>query len=147
VDFDTKGNPRKRFTSYNKKVMGHTNIKGDIAELAVAKKFLERGCRVSYPFGDDSPYDLIVDEDDKLYRVQVKHRKPYRGSIPVKLISESGVYYSDTVDLVVCYEPESGKMYMINPQEFKGVQRLLLRVEPPKNGQIEGINLAENFEI
>lgn len=49
--------------------MKNTNRKGDIAELAVAQKFLELGYYVSFPFGDDSPYDLIVDMNGELKRV------------------------------------------------------------------------------
>ena len=47
--------------------------KGDLAELKVAADLLERGHAIAFPYGEDSNYDLIVDRDGCLERVQVKY--------------------------------------------------------------------------
>ena len=55
--------------------------KGDIAEMKVAVDLLDRGCQVSFPFGEDCDYDLIADHEGVLHRVQVKYtevRRPRR---------------------------------------------------------------------
>lgn len=49
-----------------------TQQKGTVTELAVAKYLLSLGYNVSQPFCQDSRYDLIVDANGKLLRLQVK---------------------------------------------------------------------------
>ncbi|MCK9594258.1 MAG: group I intron-associated PD-(D/E)XK endonuclease [Candidatus Omnitrophica bacterium] len=47
-------------------------LKSDIAESAVITELLKQGFRVLKPFGDRLPYDLAIDLDGKLLRIQVK---------------------------------------------------------------------------
>src|SRR3989338_11012261 len=49
-----------------------TKLKADIAESAVITELLKRGFRVLRPVGDRLPYDLALDLNGKLLRVQVK---------------------------------------------------------------------------
>ena len=49
-----------------------TQQKGIITELQVATYFLQLGYNVSQPLTQDSKYDLIVDVNHKLLRIQVK---------------------------------------------------------------------------
>ena len=50
-----------------------TKLRADIAESAVVTELLSRGYRVLKPVGDRLPYDLAVDLDGRLVRIQVKH--------------------------------------------------------------------------
>ncbi|MFH1576393.1 MAG: group I intron-associated PD-(D/E)XK endonuclease [Candidatus Margulisiibacteriota bacterium] len=49
-----------------------TKLKADIAESAVVTELLRRGFRVLKPVGDRLPYDIALDHDDKLLRIQIK---------------------------------------------------------------------------
>jgi hypothetical protein len=49
-----------------------TKLKADIAESAVVTELLKRGFRVLTPVGDRLPYDLTIDCDGRLLRIQVK---------------------------------------------------------------------------
>jgi len=49
-----------------------TKLKRDIAEQSVLLFALKMGWGVSKPIGDRLPYDLILDVDGKLVRIQVK---------------------------------------------------------------------------
>lgn len=49
-----------------------TQQKGITTEIFVAAKLLQLGYNVSQPFCQDSKYDLIVDVNNKLLRLQVK---------------------------------------------------------------------------
>ncbi len=49
-----------------------TKLKADIAESAVTTELLKRGFRVLQPIGDRLAYDLGVDLQGKLLRIQVK---------------------------------------------------------------------------
>lgn len=53
-----------------------TQYKGIITELQVATYLLSLGYMVSQPLGQDSKYDLIVDVEGKLLRLQVKTSRP-----------------------------------------------------------------------
>jgi hypothetical protein len=46
--------------------------KGDIAEYRVIAELLRRGLNVLRPLGDRLPYDLAVEKDGSLIRIQVK---------------------------------------------------------------------------
>ncbi len=49
-----------------------TKLKADIAESAVVTELLKRGLRVLKPVGDRLSYDLAVDLNGRLIRIQVK---------------------------------------------------------------------------
>lgn len=49
-----------------------TKLKSDIAESALVTQLLMRWCRVLRPAGDRLPYDLAVDREGQLIRIQVK---------------------------------------------------------------------------
>jgi PD-(D/E)XK endonuclease len=48
-----------------------TKLKGDVAEQTVILESLKKGWGVSRPVGDRMPYDLVVDINGKLVKVQV----------------------------------------------------------------------------
>ena len=127
--------------------MGQSNIKGDIAELAVAKRFLELNYWVSKPFGDDAPYDLIVDLNGSLKRVQVKYVTPINDTLPIRMLSSTGVIYNNTVEIIAVYNPMNGKVYTINAGDFNNSNLLSLRLIKTKNNQKIGVHLAENYEL
>ena len=60
-----------------------TKLKADIAESAVTTELLKRGFKVLKPIGDRLPYDLAVDIDGKLIKLQVKSAWFYRGAYKV----------------------------------------------------------------
>lgn len=49
-----------------------TQLKGDVTELLVSAYLLKLGYVVSKPLTQDSKYDLIVDVNHNLLRVQIK---------------------------------------------------------------------------
>lgn len=60
-----------------------TKLKADIAESAVVTRLLKRGFRVLKPVGDRLPYDLAVDVNGKLLRIQIKSAWLQRGAYTV----------------------------------------------------------------
>lgn len=49
-----------------------TKLKGDIAEQATILFALNKGWGVLTPIGDRLPYDLVIDNNGRLIRIQVK---------------------------------------------------------------------------
>lgn len=45
---------------------------GNTTEAAVMFALLRDGWRVSVPFGGGSPYDLLIEKENRIYRVQCK---------------------------------------------------------------------------
>jgi hypothetical protein len=54
-----------------------TKTSGSLLELEFAVACLERGGIISFPFGENAPYDVIVDNGNRLFRLQLK-RAHYR---------------------------------------------------------------------
>jgi hypothetical protein len=59
----------------------NTNSKGEISEGHVIAYLLKRGYAVSIPFGNNQRYDLILDDGDRLWRVQVKTARMRAGCL------------------------------------------------------------------
>ena len=56
-----------------------TKDKGDIAVAGAISYFMFNGYEVCLPIGDKKPYDLVVEKDGALYRVQIKYAGFYTG--------------------------------------------------------------------
>jgi len=69
--------------------MASLKQKGDLAELKVAADLIERGCSLSFPYGEDSDYDLIADKNGVLHRVQVKYTESDGKVVGVRCLSHS----------------------------------------------------------
>jgi len=84
---------------------------GELAELKFCTKAFERGFDISSPYGDNTPYDLIVDTGKKLSRVQVKSttrldqsRRTDRYSINVTHGANMALRYKENeVDVMACH--------------------------------------------
>ena len=67
--------------------------KGDLAELKVACDLRRRGYLVLIPFGEAAPYDLVIDRNGNLERVQVKYRdRGERTAIEVPCYSQTIIH-------------------------------------------------------
>lgn len=129
--------------------------KGDLAELKVAADLIDRGCRLSIPFGEDCDYDLIADYEGRLHRVQVKHACSDGRVVPVRCFSQSltqgrvraiKLYTSETVDWIAVYDCTTERCFYCPSRELgKGRRQLSLRLLPARNGQRIGIRDAEAY--
>ena len=122
---------------------------GDITESKVIAFCIELGYKVSVPFGDYR-YDLIVDDDKKLYKVQIKTaRIEGEGDvITIPLCSSNDKRpYENEIDFIMAYSSDLNKFYKINHNDFKNTTQIRLRLFMPKRNQIKNVKWAENFEI
>ena len=119
--------------------------KGKLTELQCITAFIQQGCSVSIPYGDDSRYDFIADIDGQLIKVQVKTsslKKNTENAIAFSCRSThvncSGVknirYNAKEIDYFATYW--DNQCYIV-PIEESSVEKIL-RFAPPKNGQIKG---------
>jgi PD-(D/E)XK endonuclease len=129
--------------------------KGDLAELKVATDLVCRGYRVAFPYGEDWDYDLIVNREGALERVQVKYAKSDGARLLVGCRSNSltngkvraiKYYTAETIDWIAAYDPTTDRCYYIAASELGGgMSELTLRLEPPRNCQVRHIRNATDY--
>ncbi len=126
-----------------------TKRKGNIGEAKVISDLLEQDIEVALPFGDNLPFDLIaVGPDLRLWKVQVKFARAYRGAIRVKNWRQSEntrrryerTYSPVQVDVFAVYCPDTDLVYYVSQAEVGGGLTFYLRVAQAKNRQQAGVH-------
>ena len=134
--------------------MNTTSI-GDIGESLAIAKFTKEGLTVSKPLSNDARYDLIVEINNGLYRVQVKSTNSIKDGKMVfatkttnytKGSWASNAYNPSDIDIffLYCLENDWCGLYFVNEATSIPVE-LNIRLIPAKNGQKVGIRLAEDY--
>ncbi len=83
----------------------HSKTRGEWAELRFMASASEHGLRVSKPWGESSPYDLITEHKEKLLRVQVKSTTYSRWHSYICSLrgSQNRRYTNKQIDFVAAY--------------------------------------------
>ena len=127
--------------------------KGIVTELQCIIEFNKLGCHVSVPYGENSRYDMIVDIDGFLIKVQSKTASLTKDGSGIKFKCES--VYTDghtvktrkytklEIDYFCTYY--NGQCYLI-PVEKCGSYKYL-RFSATKNSQTKGVNFASDYEL
>ena len=122
--------------------------KGVIAELAVAKRFMQDGYKVLFPYGENHQYDLVAEKAGRFIRVQVKYATPRKGALEINCRSSNNWsvlhYTQKDIDLIAAYNASNERIYFIPVKEINH-SLFILRLEPSKNNQKSKIHLAEHF--
>jgi hypothetical protein len=128
--------------------------KGDVSEAAILTHLLKSGKSVSIPWGDNQPYDLIVDNGDMLLRVQCKTGWIDAGAIVFKTCSNyrtvegyTSVHYEDRVDMYAVYCPELDKVYLIPAKDIDCKYSTRLRLDQRRNNNQYDQRLAADYEL
>lgn len=128
--------------------MKTTYEKGNLSEAKFLADALEKGYTVLVPFGGGCRYDLVLDKDNTLIKIQVKTGKLKDGRITFQTTSNNrGVGrkpYHGEVDFIGVYCPQNDTSYLV-PISKTGTSSMSLRVQIPKNKQVKNINLANQY--
>jgi hypothetical protein len=127
---------------------------GDVSEVAVIAAFTKLGFRVSVPFGENHRYDLIVDDGEKLSRVQVKTGRVRNGVIIFNCCSTHGHRrtatktrpYTGQIERLAMYCPDNEKVYVV-PEPELCRSKIQLRLAPPRNNMVKTIRWASRYEL
>lgn len=133
----------------------NTKHKGEISEAVIISEFLKAGITVSQTFGDNQSYDLIVDINGHLNRVQVKTGRLRKGTIIWNTISSHNTFiekkfcrlsksYKGKIDFFAVYCPDTNGCYLV-PIESTTDSAGSLRLEQTKNKQVKGIKWAKDY--
>ena len=136
--------------------MLNTIIAGDIGESVAVMNFTKAGSIVSKPLTNNARYDLIIENNKKLYRVQVKTTQNIKNGSKMEFATKttnyvkgswsSNSYSINDVDLFFLYCIENNWSGLFIPNSKDPIpQSISIRICPPKNNQTKGIRLAEDY--
>ena len=134
--------------------MEHTKEKGDRSTLAVMVALKACGLTLSQPFGENTRYDLIVDDGTRLARLQCKTGQLRNGAVLFNSCSCHGHQrnpapvrrsYRGEIDCFGVYCPETNGVYLI-PVDVCGIHTTL-RVDEPRNNQRAGVRFARDYLV
>lgn len=133
--------------------MDNTLIRGDINELQCILDFQKRGYYCSIPFSGSCRYDLIVDINDKLYKIQCKASFYSEDEGVLKMSATRSTtntqkttrytYSEKEVDYFYTSWKEYGFLIPINEVSTEKY----LRIKSPKNGIQSTMSIASDYLI
>lgn len=132
--------------------MPSPKLVGERSEAIILARLLLAGKVVLQPFGDSQRYDLVTEENGVFTRIQCKTGRVRKGVVEFNTCSSHyhrGKGWKDYIgqaDVFGVYVPELDRVYMV-PVTAVPTQGAFLRLEPPKNGQTQGIRFAADYEF
>ena len=104
-------------------------VTGEISEINVLARLVTLGFVCSKPFGDNAPYDLIVDTGHKLVKLQVKTTWHRDDAITIKFSrvrintkkNYTKFYALSEVDYFAAYDKESDRVFIIKNSGLKSI--------------------------
>ena len=129
-------------------------IKGITTELSCMQKFIELGYIVSVPYGNNSRYDLLVDNGKTIWKVQCKTAKlNENGSYTIQTCNKVSTttqrktkhYTKEEIDFIISI---INNQLVVIPVEFvENSTSRVFRVELPKYGTKSNCNLIQDFTV
>ena len=136
--------------------MEHPKAIGDRSQPAIMVALDGAGFAVFVPFGENTRYDLVIDEGNRLARVQCKTGRLQSGAVRFRACSSYAHHpnpkilkrdYLGEIDYFGVYCLENQGVYLIPIEDAQVRRECALRVDPSRNGQIQGIRLAADYQI
>ena len=132
-----------------------TDLKGAIAETAVAHQALKLGFDVYKPVNEGTRYDLIIDVDGRLIRVQCKWARRHGDVVTVQCCSSRRSrtghikrgYTSEEIDAFGVYCPDEDRCYFLPIEHFPQQRAIRLRLRPTRNNQRLRICWADDHDF
>lgn len=136
--------------------MEHPKAIGDRTTLAVIAGLRSAGYDVLLPFGENTRYDLVIDDGGQLARVQCKTGRLREGAVRFNTCSSYAHHanprtlsrdYLGQVDYFGVHCRETGGVYLVPIEDLQTKRSAALRVAPARNSQIRGIRPAAKYRV
>src|SRR6266567_2692986 len=135
----------------------NTSTKGELTECMVLTRLVQLGYKCLIPWGHDHRYDIAIDNNGELIRVQCKTARYIRASERIEFntaITYARVGgkphlrkgYQGEADYFAVYSPDTGKVYLVPVDDVPRTEAKL-RLNPSKNNQQKGVRWAKDYEI
>ena len=136
----------------------NTSRKGEVTESVILARLVQLGYECLIPWGHDHRYDIAIDDDGKLVRIQCKtaHYIEERGCLEFNTaITYARVGgkphirkgYQGQADYYGVYSLETGKTYLVPVDDVPIGSKALLRLYATKNNQQKGVKWVQDYEI
>jgi hypothetical protein len=130
-----------------------TTNQGRVSELEAMKTLLEEFKVVSEPISP-APYDLVIEREEYLERVQVKTGLVKQGKIVAKLNKvgynsngqQTSYYTEDEVDFFCIVDNESNKVFLV-PFEEAPRTEISLRLDSDFQPNGSKVRMAEDYVL
>ena len=107
------------------------------------------------PFGENTRYDLVIDDGERLARVQCKTGRLRTGAVRFAVCSSYAHHpnpklrrdYQGEIDYFAVYCPETDGVYLVPIEDVPTRELGALRVSPPRNGQTAARPTCRGYEI
>ena len=126
---------------------------GNIGEASAIYQFSKRNIPVSIPFGQNVPYDMIIQVSDKLYKIQCKTtRISYEDKMSFNITRTNGFtnihtpYTYKEIDFFYLHCVQNGYCGLVNIKEVPS-REFVLRLTRPKNNQRINIHYAKDYDL
>ena len=135
-------------------LFNETQIKGLTTELICMQKFIELGYIVSVPYGNNSRYDLLVDNGTTIWKIQCKTAKlNENGSYTIQTCNKVSTttqrrvkhYTKDEIDFIASVV--QNQLVIIPVELIEKTASKVFRIELPKHGAKSNCNLIEDFTV
>lgn len=134
------------------------NLIGAISQAKVVAALIEAGKQVLLPAIAGGPYDLVIEERERFFRVQCKTGRLFRGAIWFRTChfrararetawKRRVKTYEGAVDFFGVYCPDNGSVYFVPIEDVGSQTACWLRVDPPKNNQNKRIRWAREYLV
>jgi hypothetical protein len=136
--------------------MDHPKDIGDRTTLAVMLALRQAGFAILVPFGENTRYDLVIDDGSSFARVQCKTGRLRQGAVRFAVCSCYGHHfrpgnarrdYQGEIDHFGVHCPETSSVYLVPIGHLSVRSQAALRVEPARNNQKDRIRWATDYEI
>jgi len=119
------------------------------AELRFAAELTRKGWEIFFPYGEDSPIDILAHKKGEFMKIQIKATKIKCGAIACKLRStnnwQNKKYKLGEIDVFGFYDYEAKKGYLVPIKEVLNKSEIKLRIDLPRNNQKKGIRYAKDY--
>jgi hypothetical protein len=115
----------------------------------------DAGYAISLPFGENTRYDLIVDDGHRLLKVQCKTGRLSNGGVVFRPSSSYAHHssarprrnYQGEIDYFGVYCPEAGAVCFVPIADVATTWMAHLRLESARNVHKRGIRPAKDYEV
>jgi hypothetical protein len=128
----------------------NTIARGNAAEAAVLNALVKADLIVLVPFGEGSPYDLVVDTGPALIKVQVKCGRIRNECIEFNSAGtdhgRGQIDYRGRADVFGVHAPQLDRVYVVSVDDCASY-RGYLRLTPTRNNQQRRVRYAGDHAI
>ncbi len=133
---------------------------GERSQAIIIFRLLEAGYNILTPYGDNTRYDLIIeDADEQFWRVQCKTGWIEAEGAYIEFATASSYYhtkagrtghgrkdYRGQVEYFAVYCPDTKKVYFV-PVDHVGTTNARLRLVETGNKQSKNVRWAKDYEL